>query len=79
MDPLTITILASISAGFAGLILRYSFRSKCSHIGCCFGLVQIDRDVKTEEECTKMELDHNINNDDITPASAPKYRNNLTN
>ena len=44
MDPLTITIIATLSTGFAGLILRYSFRSKCSHVVCCYGLISIDRD-----------------------------------
>ena len=69
MDPLTITIIATLSTGFAGLILRYSFRSKCSHVVCCYGLISIDRDVDVEEQCEKLELEHNINTDDITPAS----------
>ena len=37
MDPILIATIATLSAGFAGLALKYAFRSKCSHVSLFWG------------------------------------------
>ena len=49
--------------GAGALCIRYAYRSKCSNINICWGLLQIQRDVHQETE-----IDNNDNNnDDATP------------
>ena len=47
--------------GAGALCIRYAYRSKCSNINICWGLLQIQRDVQHETEID------NDNNDDATP------------
>jgi hypothetical protein len=48
MNDQTIIIILGIGTGFLGLMLRYLFRSKCDRVSCCFGLVNIHREVEQE-------------------------------
>ena len=68
MDPILIATLATLATGFAGLMLRYSFRSKCSDVSLCWGALHIIRDTKAENEEEKIELDHGVNLNDISPS-----------
>ena len=43
---------------------RYGFKSKCTDVSLCCGVLNIKRDVKTELEEEKLELEHNIKNDE---------------
>ena len=44
----TIYSLSIAGLGFFGLVVRYCFRSKCSEVSCCFGLLKIERDIEHE-------------------------------
>lgn len=46
---------ATLGAGVIALIVRYGFKSKCSDVSLCFGLIQIKRDITQEIEEQKME------------------------
>jgi hypothetical protein len=48
MDDQTIIIILGIGTGFLGLMLRYAFKSKCDRVICCFGLINIHREVEQE-------------------------------
>jgi hypothetical protein len=52
-----ITVL-SILTGCIGLCIKYCLKSKCDNVKCCYGLVEIHRDIEaeTEEEMKQMEL-----------------------
>jgi len=52
MDDTIIITLATIFSALIGLIIRYSFRSKCEDVDCCFGCVIFHRDVRSEKEVT---------------------------
>jgi hypothetical protein len=50
IDSVFLLSVVTIFSGIIGLIIRYTFRSKCSNINCCFGLCQIKRDIQREVE-----------------------------
>ena len=47
--------LATLGVGLIALIVRYSFRSKCTNVSLCYGLVAITRDIEGEIESTEIE------------------------
>ena len=49
MDDQTIIIILGIGTGFLGLMLRYAFKSKCDSVNCCFGCLNIHREVEQED------------------------------
>lgn len=49
MDDQTLIIILGIGTGFLGLMLRYAFKSKCDRVNCCFGLINIHREVEQED------------------------------
>ena len=49
MDDAIIITLATIFSALIGLIIRYSFRSKCEDVNCCWGFLKFNRDVKSEK------------------------------
>ena len=49
MEDAILITLATIATGLVGLIIRYSFRSKCEDFNCCFGCLKFHRDVKSEK------------------------------
>ena len=53
--------LTGIIVGFASGALIYCIKSKCSKCFLCFGLINIERDVKTEAEEERFEIEHGIN------------------
>ena len=58
MQDAIIITLATIGSALIGLIIRYSFRSKCEHVDFCFGCLKFNRDVKSEKaEITTQESD----------------------
>ena len=59
-----ITLTTILLGGFA-LLVKYCFKSKCSDINICFGLLQIKRDVADETKIEQIKIEHNINDDDI--------------
>lgn len=42
--------IVTLSIGLLALLVRYAFRSKCTSVRCCFGLIDIQRDVDREDE-----------------------------
>ena len=55
MEDAIIITLATIGSALIGLIIRYSFRSKCEDFSCCFGCLKIHRDTRSEKEITNQE------------------------
>lgn len=55
-DPVFLLSIVTIFSGIIGLCIRYAFRSKCSHIKCCFGLCQIERDIRLEIELEQKQI-----------------------
>ena len=64
MNDTLIYGLATLIIGILGLLIRYGFKSKCTDVSLCCGIIGIKRDVKAELEEEKMELEHNIKNDE---------------
>jgi hypothetical protein len=46
-DPVTIVLIGAAGTAL-GLCIRYSLKSKCSNVKCCFGLINIERDTDAE-------------------------------
>jgi len=40
--------LGSLGVGLLALLIKYSFKSKCTDVSVCFGLVHIQRDIEQE-------------------------------
>ncbi len=53
--------LTGILVGFASGALIYCIKSKCSKCFLCFGLINIERDVKLETDEQQFEIEHGIN------------------
>jgi hypothetical protein len=58
MDSSLIYGLATLGAGLLALLIRYGFKSKCTEISLCFGLVHVQRDIEQEVEEEKRENSH---------------------
>ena len=53
----TYLLISAVSALLLG-ILKIMYTSKCSKINCCFGIVDITRDIVLEVEEDKYKIDH---------------------
>ena len=60
MDDAIIITLATIFSALVGLIIRYSFRSKCEDVNLCFGCLKFHRDTRSEKEVTTQESEEEI-------------------
>jgi hypothetical protein len=60
-EYLFIITVVGISLTFAGSLIVYFLRSKCNTVSCCWGGLQITRDIENElkEELVEMEHGHN--------------------
>lgn len=47
--------IATLGVGLLALIVKYGFKSKCSDVSLCFGLVHIQRDINQEIEEQKLD------------------------
>jgi hypothetical protein len=50
--------ISTLGVGLLALIVKYGFKSKCSDVSLCFGLIHIQRDINQEIEEQKMENNH---------------------
>jgi len=64
----TYLIISALCALLLG-ILKIMYSSKCSKINCCFGAVDITRDIASEVEEDKYKIDHPSNNSNIPSLS----------
>jgi hypothetical protein len=55
MDSTLLYGIVSIGAGVIIMIIKICFKSKCSDVSICYGLIHIERDVLQEIEEQKME------------------------
>ncbi len=60
----TYLLISAVSALFLG-ILKIMYSSKCSKINCCFGVVDITRDIESDAEEDKYRIDHPQQNNNI--------------
>lgn len=56
IDSTLIYGLATMGFGFLAVVVRYGFKSKCSDVSLCCGLLAIKRDVKEEVKAEQIEL-----------------------
>jgi hypothetical protein len=54
MNETLIYGLATIGVGFLALVVRYGFKSKCSDVNCCFGIISIKRDIAGENQAEQL-------------------------
>ena len=59
-DPIFLLSVVTIGSGLIGLCIRYGFKSKCSEVALCCGLVTIHRDIDSEKEINLSEITHGI-------------------
>jgi hypothetical protein len=52
--------VVTICSGIILAVVAVCYKSKCRNVNCCFGLIQIDRDVIAEEH-----IDEHEHEDDI--------------
>ena len=57
-------LISAVSALLLG-ILKLMYISKCSKINCCFGVVDITRDIESEVIEDKYRIDHPQQNNNI--------------
>ena len=56
-DGVTIIAIITLSIGAFGMIAKLCYKSKCSNITCCYGLIHIKREVNIEiENDTEMDI-----------------------
>ena len=58
MEPTLLYGIVSIGAGVLILIVKTCFKSKCSDVSLCFGLIHIQRDIEQEIEEQNIEDKH---------------------
>jgi len=49
--------LGTLFVGVLGVLIRYAFKSKCSDVSICCGLVKIKRDTEAEVQAERNELE----------------------
>jgi hypothetical protein len=62
--------LATMGFGFLAVLVRYGFKSKCSDVSLCCGLLSIKRDIGGEVKTEQMELSIR-RQDSITSVNTP--------
>jgi hypothetical protein len=55
MDDSLIYGISTLGVGLLALIVKYGFKSKCSDVSLCFGLVSVKRNIEQEIEEQKIE------------------------
>ncbi len=63
MDSTLIYAIATLGFGFLALVVKYGFKSKCSDVKLCCGLIRIKRDTEAENRCEEKELELGIKDD----------------
>jgi hypothetical protein len=69
MDDSLIYGIATLGVGLLALIVKYGFKSKCSDVSLCFGLIHIQRDIEQEIVEQKLENSH------PSPSREPSLKN----
>jgi len=64
IDNVTLYGIATLAAGVLGVCIRYSFKSKCSDVGLCCGLIHIERDIEMEIKAEQQELEAGVKPED---------------
>jgi hypothetical protein len=63
MDNITLITVLSLSFSFIIIMVKICIKSKCNEINFCG--IKIKRDIKSEVEEHKYDIEHNIKNDEI--------------
>jgi hypothetical protein len=66
MDNVLLLSIVSVGSALIGLLIKYGFKSRCSDIHLCFGLVEIKRNSDLEFKEREMEIKNNVKDDDET-------------
>lgn len=62
MDSTIIFYIISTTSTAFLFFLGVLYKSKCTNINLCYGLIDIDRNVEIEEKYDEFELNHTDNN-----------------
>ena len=65
-DAVFFLTLSTAILAFLGLALKSCFKSKCSNVNLCCGLINVQRDVITEENIHDFDIEHGIINNQST-------------
>ena len=57
VDNTLIYGLGTLFVGVLGVLIRYGFKSKCSDVSICFGMLKIKRDTGAEVQAERNELE----------------------
>lgn len=57
MDTALLYGLCTMGFGFLALAVRYAFKSKCSDVQICCGLISIKRDVQLEQKDEEKDIE----------------------
>lgn len=57
MDDSLVYGIATLGVGLLALVVKYGFKSKCSDVSLCFGLIHIQRDI--EQEIVEQKIENN--------------------
>ena len=69
-DAVFFVSLATIFAGMYKFTVTYCLKSKCEQFSLCFGFLNIKRDIKSEIEIERYEIQHDVEKD-----NQPKIKN----
>lgn len=64
MNPTILYSIVTVSAGVVVLAIKSCFKSKCSNVSICCGLIKIERDIDGEIEEDKIETKRSTNRSD---------------
>lgn len=56
MNDTLIYGIATLGIGALGLLIRYSFKSKCSDVSLCCGFISVKRDTDAEVRAEETEM-----------------------
>ncbi len=70
MDNTLLLSIITLGTGVVALIVKYSFRSKCSDVTVCWGLCNFKRDIRSEVELENIQIEHGMKQSDDEKAIA---------
>jgi hypothetical protein len=70
MDNTLLLSIITLGTGVIALVVKYSFRSKCSDVRVCWGCCSFKRDIKSEVELENIQIEHGIKQSDEERAIA---------
>lgn len=64
VNNVTLYGISTLVVGLLGICIRYAFKSKCSDVGLCCGLIHIQRNIELEVQSEQQELEAGVRPED---------------